>query len=271
MKNFKEFVIEELTHETVNKKYGKYSGKVFLPTKIKYEEGVYLVYSPNNIVEGVSKTYPSKKAVKMVINNLKSKKELIPNSLYDLEARLNNINDSHIEKHLNFCLTQDDFSESLFDLIKNAFLGCGYDLGAKWTANNYGERVEVLQFEPLYANEKTTELGDFFYHITTKQAYSKIKKIGFTPTNKCKVKGFTYTGRCYFFVRDNEDEMINYIKQSLKIENNDDGNLGCVIIKIDRTKISNMRFWGDPNMQDGKAVFTYENVPPTAIESIKEV
>lgn len=94
----------------------------------------------------------------------------------------------------------------------------------------------------------------------------KIARQGFCPSNKTK-NGFKYDGRCYFFTIYNKQLFAHYMKQANKqnMIGRNNYNYDFEIITIDRRLLNNVDFFIDPNFEENIAVFTYSNIPPSAI------
>lgn len=157
-------------------------------------------------------------------------------------------------------------------------------------ANGRKYQKAVVQFEASYFNDNL-KLGDFVYHVTTKNAAKKIVdgKRGLLPANG-NLKGFRYPPRVYCF-RDDTELLRKYAKLSLKtnaafvrpgkadMEDFMDlakaSNGGRVVdtreftcLKVDLSKAGDIRFYRDNLMNVGgefPAVYTDSPIPARAI------
>lgn len=130
----------------------------------------------------------------------------------------------------------------------------------------------TYQFEPLYQEEAQPTIDKkYIYHITTLNAWNKIKEIGFCPRSNCTI-GLRYPNRVYFFTQFDKEYMENYIRASKKknkvyVNGKVVDSREFVIIKVDVSKIdlNKVQFFKDNNVSDDKAVFTYNNLPSSII------
>lgn len=97
-------------------------------------------------------------------------------------------------------------------------------------------------------------------------------KNGLCPSNRTK-SGFKYSERCYFFTVYNTQLFSSYMAQAGKINRSGQGNFNrnYKILKIDRNLLQNVDFYTDPNFPHNVAVFTYNNIPPTAIVNCEDL
>ena len=107
---------------------------------------------------------------------------------------------------------------------------------------------------------------DYVYHITTKQAYNKIKKVGLCP--KSHNKKSNHGKRIYFLSG-------NILKKDLELyaDNLYPDNEEVIILKIDIKKLEkergNINIYSDPQtINRYKGMFTYNAIPSYYIERI---
>ena len=140
-----------------------------------------------------------------------------------------------------------------------------------------------LQFEKKFNDDETIDVKsecNFLYHYTLKMLLGKIDKIGLIPkistwdlfggegkkyTNKLykNTNDIVNSGKIYLFKEKRRRAFFSadYFKQ----KNNFVRDKEFVCLKIDVKKLpDNIKFYEDPK-QEG-AVYTYDNIPPTAIE-----
>lgn len=138
-----------------------------------------------------------------------------------------------------------------------------------------------LQFEKKFDNDKTEEVLEhpYLYHYTTAKAYKKIKRIGLVPKmtswDLFGGKGKDYTNSLY----KNTNDDVNYGRIYLFADIPDKGdpkkyfgdknslakNNEFLLLKIDTKKLpKDIKFYQD--IKQTGAVFTYDNIPPSAIE-----
>lgn len=140
-----------------------------------------------------------------------------------------------------------------------------------------------LQFEKKFDNDKTEEVLEYpyLYHYTTAKAYKKIKYIGLVPKmtswDSFGGKGKDYTNSLY----KNTNDDVNYGRIYLFADIPDKGdpkkyfgdknslakNNEFLLLKIDTKKLpKDIKFYQD--IKQTGAVFTYDNIPPSAIELV---
>ena len=136
-------------------------------------------------------------------------------------------------------------------------------------------KIITLAFEPRFSKIVTNEIikkYKYLYHVTPSVYVEKIKNIGICPKSKNSL--YSYPDRVYLFtgneLNNEQMQVIDIIKSyredTIVADKNIDTN-EYSILKIDVTKLPlNIDFYYDPLTAD--AIFTYENIPPTAIVSI---
>lgn len=212
------------------------------------------------IEEGIMRTYPTDITINHVYKTMKN---------YDIDIMLPNEKqaDPNIANHIvvRMYLASVDLSSEL--KLKKAFKSCGYELSA-YRDDSIGLPIRIYQFEPIYQNTVNEKIGDFIYHVTTKNVLPKILKQGFKPFNSNKI-GFMYDGRCYFFL--NTKYISDYVLQFNKsnkefIDNNLQETKDYVLIQIKTENIKKyIKFYPGGNFPSDIAIFCYANMPPTEI------
>lgn len=222
-----------------------------------------------NINEGLTRTYPTVKTVeyiKSVINRLPNKDEgNIEFFINDYKGGLDS--DYDVADFVNVVIDGYIVTQDLYDTIVKLFDSCGYyESSVYWSKE--GDDL-IIQVEPKFQNESysSTEIGDYLYHITTLNGWRKIQKNGFVP--KSKNAKFNYPPRCYFFTKDDDEFMIEFMVTSDKLKKGDK----AVILTIDTSKVKDtVKFWQDPLFVGADiAVYTYENIPLNTVVDTKEI
>lgn len=162
--------------------------------------------------------------------------------------------------------------ENAKKIIEKDMSLCGYFPSKEQLTNN-GEMLYIT-YEPTHqknVNEKVYE-KDTLYHLTTTNMVGKILTIGLVP--KTKNKMFKYPNRIYCFLdKPSKKESLNLMKQFYQIElNNGKKQIyegSYTLLAIDTKKINNIDFSYDPNAEG--CVYTYDNIPPSAIEIVCEI
>ena len=114
-----------------------------------------------------------------------------------------------------------------------------------------------IYFEAKY--DKIVSINKDLYHVTTKKKLDKIQKIGLTPKSMSKIS--EHPDRIYLAINKNGAD---FIKNQLEQYNESE----LIVLKIDITKLQNHKFMKDPNYNVG--VYTYQNIPPNAIEVVDD-
>lgn len=258
------------TYSSLIKQHKNLPREYFRATMIKYDPCEVRVNKKNEVSssdvnEGLIKTYPTKKTLSFVCDRLNKKRVPIRPTDFSL---LSPNDDGTIYGNVIISIYLDDLSSEIDSLLINSFKACGYYLSA--TSNRIdddGMSCVVYQFEPTFqTNISNPTIGRYLYHITTENAARKILKYGMSPSNRTK-NGFKYTNRNYFFTIYNEGLFEEYMDEAKKInikgKNKFDYNFK--VLTIDTDKTPNLELYTDPNFDNKIAVFTYNNIPPTAI------
>ena len=165
---------------------------------------------------------------------------------------------------LNWSTSSEEIGE-----IRRTMRTCGYF--ESQSKMNF-EKYMALVFEPRFANDVTKAVFDqceFMYHATPSIFADRILQKGLEP--RMKSTAFTYPSRVYM-VRNLSQKSIELLK---KIQNERGGkvlfdNNEYTILSIKIGKLSsNVRFFMDPIAPN--SVYTYDNIPPKAIEVVSEL
>jgi len=116
--------------------------------------------------------------------------------------------------------------------------------------------------------------SDYAYHLTPDLKWPKIKALGLTPKTQGKLGD--HPGRIYLLADiDNLEDFggdINDIAfQLLNSYTNKDKVNEMYLLKIDLSQLKNHKFFKDPNFFIGDAVWTYQNIPPSAISIDRKI
>lgn len=216
----------------------------------------------NIVLEGLTMTYPTKKTISYIKNTLEKKNlpigEFIENNYYG---------ESDIADSINVIVDGYSLTQELNDTLVKLFDSCGYYQSCFYWSDD--KHDGIYQFEPKYQEDafNATEIGDYLYHITTLNHYNKIIKQGFIP--KSKNKKFNYPPRCYFFTECDVEFMIDFMHGSGKAKQNDE----LILITVDTRKLKDdIKFWIDQLfVGEDIAVYTYDNIPNTAIINVEKL
>lgn len=142
--------------------------------------------------------------------------------------------------------------------------------GGKYSSNVtkfFGFKNITILYEAKYDEEvKITE--KYLYHLTPDLKWSKIKYAGLTPKNQMKISD--HPGRIYLLK--NIDNLENFGGDISDISFSlldkypyKDKVKEMYLLQIDTSQLENHKFFEDPNFFMGEAVWTYQNIPPSAI------
>ena len=159
----------------------------------------------------------------------------------------------------------DDENYKKFESLLNFF---NYFISRKQKTSNDEKIIFIEGRKPAKIN--TNDTLPFVYHITTKQAWEKIKKVGLT--NKSHKKKSYHSSRIYCLL---SSLPVNILKEYAKLLYDSLDNVVFLKINIkqfkeDREKIDKecLSFYGDPQTPAGYGVFTLEYIPSKYIEKI---
>ena len=263
---------EPLTYDYLFDRHKGLSKEYFELTDIPYDPNEIAMYTipleydgENCLEEGLIKTYPTAKALEYVCNTLTQKGYPITPKQFQINTPND---DKTIYGHITLMVLLSYLNKEIDTVLKQGFNACGYHLGATFNrVDVHGNPCVVYQFEPKFqTNQTNTTLGQYLFHVTTANAANKIMQQGFCPSFRGK-KEFKYDARCYFFTVYDKPLFAHYMKEAGKrnrISKNSFNN-DFKIITIDRNKCDKITFYTDPNFSKNIAVFTYDNVPPSAI------
>lgn len=212
--------------------------------------------------EGLIKTYPTKKTIDYVYNyvgvdDLKfycnTENELNDNDVIDIVTVIADSNNN------NIALIRDN--------VIHAMEVCGYVLSTEYDVRENGKDETCWQFEPKYNDIQNVPMFSYLYHVSTYDKKEKIKANGLTPRSDSI--HFKYPPRIYLFTDlKMADWYINYggknskeyVDKELKKGNK------FLIYQIGCSKLSkDIKFYRDGMMPFGTAIYTYDNIPPSAI------
>ena len=147
---------------------------------------------------------------------------------------------------------------------------CGYFPSMKEIK---GEMIYMF-YEPRHQDKINDLVQDeeYIYHLTRTVRVEKILKNGLSP--KTHNKKFTYPDRIYFFLHEpNKEECLLLMKQfyveEAKTPDKKIYDGPYTLLAIDTEKVKECNFSYDPNAFE--CIYTYDNVPPTAIEVVCEI
>lgn len=177
------------------------------------------------------------------------------------------------------------FLKSNFESIKeiNKFMDSygWYPAFLPATHEKYSEKIDfnkvtkspylIISYFPKY--DETINIKDYkyLYHLTPDLTFNKIKSIGLTPKNKAKLTN--NPERIYLMSPTNMKDVLDTVKALHSTSEHKDLIKKWHILRIDPKKLpSGIKFYDDPMFKIGDgAVWTYQNIPPTAIAEVAVV
>ena len=225
-------------------------------SKICYDNFDFVKNQKYDLNEGLIHTYD----VDKVKNIVCIKFNLVPD-----QFRIENRGGDESLVKLVFILLDKDVSKNVIGDIKHFMSTCGYFLA--YPQEIY-EEIIVLIFEPRFSENIFTEIKEkynYLFHATPTIYVNKILKNGLIPKNKNTL--FLYPDRTFCMKGDvltnNDIGLLKNVQmqrgKTVKYDNNE-----YTILKIDISMLpENMKMYTDP-MAKG-AIFTYDNIPPSAI------
>lgn len=150
-------------------------------------------------------------------------------------------------------------------LIESDFTNAGYFLGHSREETVCGMKWKILQFEPLYQEDKTNDIreNNIAYHWSPIYNEPYILKNGFIPSSNNHL--FSYPPRIYFMTGKCTNSELIGIGKALCEANKEKRNNGeYTLFFIDTSEIpEDAKFYYDPNMHN--AMYTYDALPPSVI------
>ena len=134
----------------------------------------------------------------------------------------------------------------------------------QWGKKYFKEGEIKLRFEAKFDEEVVENIPSILYHITPTQNVNKILNIGLVPKSRSKASYHpdrVYLGRS---IRGMEKLAPQMYQRT--------GDLNFTILKIDTNMVPGgyLRLYTDPNYSK-EAYYTLNNIPPQAIEKIKDI
>lgn len=131
----------------------------------------------------------------------------------------------------------------------------------------------TIIYEAKY-DQEVVPTSNYAYHLTPDLKWSKIKALGLTPKTQGKLGD--HPGRIYLLANiDNLEDYggdINDVAFTLLNSYvNKDKVKEMYLLKIDLGQLKNHKFFNDPNFFIGEAIWTYQNIPPSAISIDKKI
>lgn len=212
--------------------------------------------SDTSLNEGIFKTYPIDKTVHYV----KTLFGLNDNQIGVFDGAGGNPN----VKRIVVKILDTEENNRAIDKAMNL---CGYVRSTEMKIGDFAGINFISRYEERDITDEVRRMGHI-RHITPLYNVEKIKRIGFIP--KSSNSRFNYPDRIYFFGGDTPMIEIGYQILDFHKHNQSKGDKDIyAVISVDTGKIpDSCHFHYDPNYAMG--IFTTDNIPPSAIDSIKE-
>ena len=162
------------------------------------------------------------------------------------------------------------FKDRLMNAVKNVYV-FGYDLSSVEQLNHtlmHDVTIFLVQMEARFSKDKF-KICDVFHHVAPLKYLDKIRKNGLVP--KSKSSEFKYQDRVYLFNYCPIETILTYGMQKA-IDEKDEG---FCLLSLDRRKLEALNKHGNLNLyidwafgssDNPVAVFTYGNIPSSALE-----
>lgn len=185
---------------------------------------------------------------------------------------------------LNHSSAPIKFDAQLIEKLIDAGQKYGYDyVTYSITKLPPGIQYEIM-FESKY-QKNDIEIADKLYHVAPYSLKDKILKYGLSPKSNSINNGtkLNHSDRVYLYNGYDEDKIMRFLyangkesKHFNKLYKNILAEKHFALFEINKSKISHITFFRD-NMYSTKdknkpiAIYTYDNIPPIAINFIKEI
>lgn len=140
-------------------------------------------------------------------------------------------------------------------------------------SNFIGKHEISIDYEAKYDTEFKL-INQYIYHLTPDLKWPKVKHFGLTPKSQSKLSD--HPGRIYFMENINDLEeyggdltdisftLLDKYPHKDKVQE-------MYLLKIDTDKLKNITFFEDNNFFMGNAIWTYQNIPPSAISIDRKI
>jgi hypothetical protein len=134
----------------------------------------------------------------------------------------------------------------------------------KWNVKAYNTIITKVFFEAKFDEELVDKIPEVLYHITPSINTDKILKIGLSPKSRSKVA--YHPERVYLGISEDSVQKLSHRMYQIT------GSRKWTILKINTDLIPGgyFRLYKDSNYAN-KGFYTQNNIPPTAIEKIKDI
>lgn len=250
--------------EWIKKNYPKFRAYSDLYARALYES-VFKDNIPEELLQEFVKTVPSNKTLSTFLTRFRHdasiRKKPLPTGGEDLEVTVKSFS-KDFQKEL------ESFFDSFGWYPAAISTSSAFDKYSEETVKKYQDRKNItITFESKY-DQGVVPKTKVLYHATPDYNLKKIQLIGLTPRSKGKLS--SHPGRIYLIEKfteeyDSQDLAATLFTTDPRQELIKD----MVILEVNINKLTDHVFYRDPNFFIAPAVWTYDNIPPSAIK-IKE-
>lgn len=280
MKHKKTILTEEQLRKIVKEVIEKYLKKISKPKFNGRIEGVHFNIDehfaliknrwdyPKFINEGLISTYPSERVRNVILRKF---------GLMDEQVEIRRISANEGDVDLITIIIPKNSTKDYIGDITHEMETCGYFRSQEMQPYCGGNVYGVLVFEPKYSNNISTKIREschYLYHCTDSVNINKILKKGLIPRSNNAL--FMFPDRIYAFKGDVLTQEQIEIMYQIQMKHNEDisgtknpiEKLEYYLLTIDINKIpQDVKLYSDP-LSKG-AVFTNDNIPPSAIVDVQ--
>lgn len=223
---------------------------------------------PKFVNEGLISTYPSDRVRNVIFKKF---------GLMDEQVEIYKISTSDGDVDLITIIIPKNSTKDYIGEITHEMKTCGYFQSQKMQPYCGGNVYGVLVFEPKYSKDISAKIRKschYLYHCTDAVNINKILKKGLVPRSNNSL--FVFPDRIYAFKGDTLSQEQIEIMYRIQMKHNDDilgkknpiENMEYYLLTIDISKMpQDVKLYSDPLSKD--AVFTNDNIPPSAIVNIQ--
>lgn len=148
--------------------------------------------------------------------------------------------------------------------------------GGKYSdkVSDFINKYEITVIYEAKYDQEVIPTSSYAYHLTPDLKWTKIKALGLTPKTQGKLGD--HPGRIYLlanignlkkFGGDITDVAFTLLNSYI----NKDKVNEMYLLKVDLSQLKNHKFFNDPNFFMGEAIWTYQNIPPSAISVDRKI
>lgn len=249
-------------------------GRVENPTLRRKFDNIFDIFEATGKItlsEGVLKSYDAG----AIINSLQKKFNLTTNrkafnvsNNFDGYIQIDYARDSAKHEKINeeIVILEIVLRKEYTERVERFLTACGWYMSYCEDFSKKGYSLSIFEKRFQTTEGVLANSEKYLYHLAPISRLPKIMKIGLCPKSGCKL-GF-HPDRVYLFSNElSTMELYHWKSQLSATERKETVKNGYALLKIN-TEGLNIAFYADPNL-DG-AVYTRENIPPSAISIERE-